>query len=247
MQSYKISCTFSDSRSLAFGGSKKKKGGGGGGQKKNANGSSGVDPTNNVDQKDFKDWADRDGERVRQEYESDLKDALLQSKISFEETKQVPPLPTGDGSQQSSSLTNGHDKKKKKAAAISLDEFNSLPSDRLQNLHLNGSAPPGPPGVSGGPFSPFGSGFGRSPEKDIFDQVAEDARKVLEREKRLEILQRSAVSLNHNNDYFLFRNDFFCSLFSVGRILTKFAFNCREFLPTMPFFRCHPPLNILPR
>ena len=117
------------------------------------------------------------------DYEQDLKDALLQSKISYEETRRSLPPETG--------IQNGGQEKRKGGnkggggTTLSLEEFNNLSSDRLQNLHLNGGrsvpqATPAAPPVTD--------------EQDIFDQVALESKKVLERERRRELLERSSVS-----------------------------------------------------
>lgn len=135
-------------------------------------------------------WKQKDNEYVDESYEQDLQQAILLSKLDFEEKKKIY-----DKTKKEDEDKKGKKKEKKKAQPMSLEQFNSLDPSQIENLATGTSAPENE--EASGPIEP---------DQTFFDRIEEDTKKVLDREQRLEIcrarepLAQEAVTISHYKD-----------------------------------------------
>ena len=135
-------------RDLAFGGKKK--------NKKNKTKEQSQEINNQVRQKSeesqsFEEWKERDKVMVEDNFTMDMKEAILQSQLEYEqkqslETAQQQLVSTGVGPEEVLATLSKEERKKvnkqqKKAATMSLDQFNNSSSDKpLEDNHATGTS-----------------------------------------------------------------------------------------------------------
>ena len=127
-----------DLQNLAFGGSSKKKNK----KKNNKQTTPGKDDSSN-----FEEWKERDKAAVEDNFTAAMQAAILQSKLDFEQQKEVEAaqqelLTTGQGSQEVMASLDKEDRKKvvklqKKLNTMTLDQFNSA-SEQKDSPDTNG-------------------------------------------------------------------------------------------------------------
>lgn len=144
---------------------------------------------------DWESWKKRDDQFVSDAYEQDLQQALLLSRLDYEEKKEFyeaqqkeaavtgVAATAGRGSGSKNKKKNVTAKKDKKTTTMSLEEFNQLgggssSSDMVEpesrdtlDTRNNEKRPPSPA------------------REAIFEQVAKDAKSILSREQRMEELK----------------------------------------------------------
>ncbi|XP_050724294.1 G kinase-anchoring protein 1-like isoform X1 [Eriocheir sinensis] len=127
------------------------------------------------------DWQRRDDEFVRDENERSLREAMMLSKLDFEEKKLFYAQMKKD--QQDEPRGSKGKKKKDKPLTMSLDQFNSLHLNQLTGRQE--------------PEEPEGSASERMPkEEKFFENIDEAARKTLEKENRHENYKITAGQFN---------------------------------------------------
>jgi len=186
-----------DLQNLAFGGSSKKKNK----KKTNKQTTPGKDDSSN-----FEEWKERDKAAVEDNFTAAMQAAILQSKLDFEQQKEVEAaqqelLTTGQGSQEVMASLDKEDRKKvvklqKKLNTMTLDQFNSA-SEQKDSSDTNGDQPFSEPQLyrhprhrerAAGPEN----GARPSPEKevkksgDFFEQLDSATVTALDREQLLE-------------------------------------------------------------
>jgi len=98
-----------------------------------ASGAKGDGKKQNASDTQWEQWKKVDAEFTADHYEKDLEQAILQSKIEFEENKDTV-TENGDASR-----SGGKDKKKKnKKGTMSLEEFNQLPAEKVKGSDSEG-------------------------------------------------------------------------------------------------------------
>ena len=127
-----------DLQNMAFGGSSKKKN-----KKKN---NKQTTPSKD-DSSNFEEWKERDKAAVEDNFTAAMQEAILQSKLDFEQQKEVEAaqqqlLNTGQGSQEVMDSLDKEDRKKvvklqKKLNTMTLDQFNSA-SEQKDSPNTNG-------------------------------------------------------------------------------------------------------------
>ncbi|KAG8224900.1 hypothetical protein J437_LFUL004641 [Ladona fulva] len=136
-------------------------------------------------------WKQKDNEFVDESYEQDLQQAILLSKLDYEEKK-----PIYDKNKKEDEEKKGQKKKeKKKTQPMSLEQFNSLDPDQIENI------------AGGSTIQEVEEASAVvEPDQTFFDRIEEDTKKVLDREQRLvacrdiEPLAQEAVTISHYKD-----------------------------------------------
>lgn len=126
------------------------------------------------------DWQRRDDEFVRDENERSLREAMMLSKLDFEEKKDFYAQMKKE--QQDEHKGGKGKKKKDKPLTMSLDQFNSLRPDQLTGKHE--------------PEEPERIPTEGVVEEKFFENIEEAARKTLERESRHENYKVTAGEYN---------------------------------------------------
>ncbi|KAG7175395.1 G kinase-anchoring protein 1-like [Homarus americanus] len=127
------------------------------------------------------DWQRRDNEFIRDENERSLREALMLSKLDFEEKKVFYAKMKKE--QQDETKGGKVKKKKDKPVTMSLDQFNSLRPDQLTGKHEPDQQEP--------------QSQGDLPDEEtFFEDIDEAARKTLERESRHENYKATAGQYN---------------------------------------------------
>ncbi|XP_063873708.1 G kinase-anchoring protein 1-like isoform X1 [Scylla paramamosain] len=126
-------------------------------------------------------WQRRDDEFVRDENERSLREAMMLSKLDFEEKKDFYAQMKKE--QQEDHKGGKGKKKKDKPLTMSLDQFNSLRPDQLTGRHE-------PEEAERIPMEPIQG------EEKFFENIEEAARKTLERESRHENYKVTAGQFN---------------------------------------------------
>ncbi|CAN8029336.1 unnamed protein product [Ixodes persulcatus] len=154
---------------------------------------SNIKPTDKSGDKpqDWESWKKRDDQFVSEAYEQDLQQALLLSRLDYEEKKEFYEAHEKEAVQvgPASSCDAKKPKKKKnlikkdKKTTMSLDEFNHLGEAASSCEVLEAKEHPDSFGASSEKRPPVLS------KEDIFDEVAKDAKTILTREQRREDLK----------------------------------------------------------
>lgn len=142
-------------------------------------------------EKQWEEWKKKDSEFVSETYEQDLQQALLLSRIDYEEKKDVYEAIQ----KESENKQTNQQKKKKKGSqkkekgTMSLDEFQNLhPSEIESGSYLKSS---------NAAMDDFEIQEKTAPpvdESDFFDKIEEDAGKIISREHRQESFKKLSLS-----------------------------------------------------
>eukprot|EP00916_Digyalum_oweni_P022048 GHVL01036577.1.p1 GENE.GHVL01036577.1~~GHVL01036577.1.p1 ORF type:complete len:278 (+),score=60.66 GHVL01036577.1:1673-2506(+) len=129
---------------------------------------------------DWEDWARRDTEATEEMYEKDLQQALLDSKVAAEQAKESKKEMEAEMKAAGLSTNGTKDgkkkKKKDKPQAMSLDQFNQLPAEKIPGSDDEEEEESSPPPVhTRVPAS--------SQDTKYFKAVADDATKILQKER----------------------------------------------------------------
>ncbi|XP_042907051.1 G kinase-anchoring protein 1 isoform X1 [Parasteatoda tepidariorum] len=132
----------------------------------------------NASQKQWEEWKQKDSEFVSETYEQDLQEALLLSKIDYEEKKDVYDAIQRESENKNSNKKKKKNNQKKEKGTMSLDEFQSLES--YQNA----------PGSfhKASDLDDFEI-LVKQPvveECNFFDKIEEDAEKIITKEQKQE-------------------------------------------------------------
>lgn len=152
-----------------------------------------IKPTDKSEDKpqDWESWKKRDDQFVSEAYEQDLQQALLLSRLDYEEKKgfyeahekEAVQMGTGSSSDAKKLKKKKNLLKKDKKTTMSLDEFNHLgeASSSCEVLEAKEY------------LDSFGASSEKKPpvlsKEDIFDEVVKDAKTILTREQRREDLK----------------------------------------------------------
>ncbi|XP_046401017.1 G kinase-anchoring protein 1-like isoform X1 [Ischnura elegans] len=163
-------------------------------------------------------WKQKDNEFVDESYEQDLQQAILLSKLDFEEKKKFY-----DRAKKEEEDKKGKKKEKKKAQPMSLEKFNSLDAEQIENIATGSSSQETE--EASGPVEP---------DQTFFDRVVEDAKKVIDREQRLELckarepLAQEAVTITHYKDLLKERDKELASLKEEVETLKEELLNSKK-------------------
>ncbi|KAK2704810.1 G kinase-anchoring protein 1-like [Artemia franciscana] len=111
-----------------------------------------------VGENGFEDWKKKDEEFVEESYKSQLEQALLASKIAFEEDK-TRSEDTSEGKKEN--------KKKKKPAKMTIGEFQSAPGSQVESTV---------------PSDPIPKTNGSPEIDDLFERVHQEAKNIVKKE-----------------------------------------------------------------
>lgn len=153
-----------DLRSLAFAGGK---------NASRSNNSSAKKSDTQKSQRQWEEWSEKDQTYTETAYEDDLQQALLQSKLEFEEVKTVVIEPV-NGHNDDNSKNKKKKKQKEKSSIMTLEEFNKLGKPKPE------------PEETVPEFMPASTKLNthiENPEPAFFDDVKEDAAKIIIKEK----------------------------------------------------------------
>ncbi|XP_055933342.1 G kinase-anchoring protein 1-like isoform X1 [Argiope bruennichi] len=138
--------------------------------------------SNQVSQKQWEEWKAKDSEFVSETYEQDLQEALLLSKIDYEEKKDVYDAFKKEAEQNKLNINKKKKKnnQKKDKGTMSLDEFQNMGSAEMDtgnymkgNLDLD-------------EFDVIAHKPMPTEETDFFDKIEEDVEKIITKEQRQE-------------------------------------------------------------
>uniref|UniRef100_T1JDZ6 G kinase-anchoring protein 1 n=1 Tax=Strigamia maritima TaxID=126957 RepID=T1JDZ6_STRMM len=141
----------------------------------------------------WEEWKKKDKEFVNDSYEQDLKQALLMSRLDFEEKKEFypqspPKSPEKNGKISKKTKEKKAAKKKEKPSTLSLGEFNNLLPSQIENLSakdakleivIETAQPSQPPMESA---------------EDIWNDVAADTKDIIHKEKSRKMAPNHALA-----------------------------------------------------
>lgn len=133
-----------------------------------------------VTEKQWEEWKLKDSEFVSEAYEQDLQEAILLSKIDYEEKKEVYDAIQREG--EHNKLNQKKKKKnnqKKEKGTMSLDEFQNLDSSQIESGTFQKS-------IAELDDFELPSKTAPTDETDFFHKIEEDAEKIITREQRQE-------------------------------------------------------------
>ncbi|CAL1285076.1 unnamed protein product [Larinioides sclopetarius] len=169
----KTSNEIAELQNLAFGGHNNKS--------KNKS-SSQNSKSNQVSQKQWEEWKAKDSEFVSETYEQDLQEALLLSKIDYEEKKDVYDAfqKEAEHNKLNSNKKKKKNNQKKDKGTMSLDEFQNLGSAEMDSGNfLKGNSDLDEFDVVAHKPVP-------AEETNFFDKIEEDVEKIITKEQRQE-------------------------------------------------------------
>ncbi|XP_069677358.1 G kinase-anchoring protein 1-like isoform X2 [Periplaneta americana] len=121
----------------------------------------------NASQEQWDQWKKKDSELVDGNYEQDLHQAILLSKLDYEEKKELYEQLKKDAEEEKKNASKKN-KKSNKAQPMSLEQFNSLHSEPVCE-----------PAPTSKPVS--------EQDEEFFERIKDDTKKVLDREQTLEL------------------------------------------------------------
>lgn len=124
-------------------------------------------------------WLKKDAELVHESYEQQLYQAILMSKLDYEEKKAIDKDVSGSGSKKDETANKKQGKKTKKTTTMSLDEFN--------NLDERGKKEPAPPPTP------------VKEEGNFFEKVSAGAQTELQKAKAKDAREARNSSTKHPN------------------------------------------------
>lgn len=140
---------------------------------------------------DWESWKKRDDQFVSEAYEQDLQQALLLSRLDYEEKKQLYEAHQKEAVQTGPAPSSDAKKTKKKKNVVKKDKKTTMSLEEFN--HLGEATPTCEADEAKETLEPFGGSSDKrllAPAKeDIFDEVAKDAKTILTREQRREELK----------------------------------------------------------
>jgi len=178
-------------KSMAFGQSKKKKN-----KPQKMNGVIEGGPKQTLAE-EWEEWKDRDNDFVEENFEEELKKAILQSKLDVEENKVIETTENHVDTEESSVKIKKSSKKKEREKTISLGEFNNLLPSQVEKLAEGSPPAETPPARRSVDIAETDTQF--------FSNIEKDVKKAINREQlinsykgeegRQAFLQEKALSL----------------------------------------------------
>ncbi|CAN7992699.1 unnamed protein product [Ixodes hexagonus] len=140
---------------------------------------------------DWESWKKRDDQFVSEAYEQDLQQALLLSRLDYEEKKQVYQTLDKEAVQVGQASASDPKKAKKKKNVVKKDKKTTMSLGEFNHL---GEATPSCEALEAREsLESFGGSLEKRPpapsREDIFDEVVKDAKTILTREQRREELK----------------------------------------------------------
>jgi len=150
--------------------------------------------TEKAQKEQWDEWIKKDSEFVSDSYEQDLQEAILQSKIAFEEKEKVSDdVHEANGEQNKSKNKKTNKKKEKQTTTMSLEEFNKLDGGG-DNTTVREKSERGTKNDISHSRNHTNSSSAEDNER-FFDKIAEDTNKMIQNEQHKEAVKKRTKAI----------------------------------------------------